>query len=177
MERIVNHLRSRMNIRRYSRRTCGRSWTGRQCRKRKKREQNELAMSSRTHPVTHLPGPPTSQVAPLYLAPIQQSKAGPHPSVGGRGSQPRFHVEEKERRGRQRQRQRWWWEISLASSPFVSDPSSMVNDMISRGSLTGPPSPKPVGFFATHLQHQRVSANGPLVTVHIREPLSLLYLT
>ena len=32
--------------------------------KKKKKEQNELAMSSQTCPVTHLAGPPTSQVPP-----------------------------------------------------------------------------------------------------------------
>jgi len=60
----------------------------------------------------------------LYAAPIQQRKAGPHPSVEGRGSQPRFHVEEIEER---RQRQRWWWEtrglacvIAVCQPPFIN---------------------------------------------------------
>ena len=42
-----------------------------------KNGQNELAMSSRTRPVTHLSGPPTSQVPPSYIVPIQQRKVLP----------------------------------------------------------------------------------------------------
>jgi len=36
--------------------------------------------------------------SPLYVAPIRQRKAGPHPSEEGRGSQPWFHIEEREER-------------------------------------------------------------------------------
>jgi hypothetical protein len=51
--------------------------------KKEQERANKLAMLSRTHAVTHLAGPPTSQVAPSYVAPIQQRKNDPHPSVGG----------------------------------------------------------------------------------------------
>jgi len=54
-------------------------------------------MSSRTRSVTHFAGPPTSRVPPSNVAPFQQRKAGPHPSEEGRGSQPQFQVEERER--------------------------------------------------------------------------------
>jgi len=70
---------------RYSRKTCGRSRRYRQRREMKKKKQNELAISSRARPVTHLTGPPTSRVPPSYVAPIQQRKASPHPSEEGRG--------------------------------------------------------------------------------------------
>jgi len=53
--------------------------------KKEQERANKLAMLSRTRAVTHLAGPPTSQVAPSYVAPIQQRKTGPHPSVEGRG--------------------------------------------------------------------------------------------
>jgi hypothetical protein len=74
--------------------------------KKKKKEEKELAMSSRARSVTHLAGPPTSRVPPSYIAPFQQRKPGPHPSEEGRGSQPWFQVGERERRERWR---RWWW--------------------------------------------------------------------
>jgi hypothetical protein len=84
----------------YSCRTCGRPWRGRQQRKKRKMQQNELAISLRTRPVTRLAGPPTARVPPWYVATIQQQrKAGPHPSEEGRGSQPRFQVEKSGRRG------------------------------------------------------------------------------
>ena len=75
--------------------------------KQKKKEQNEVAISTRTRPVTHLAGLPTTRVPPWYVAPIQDRKADPHPSEEGRGSQPLFRVEERERKGTRR---RWWWE-------------------------------------------------------------------
>lgn len=74
-------------------------------KKKTKKEENELEISSQAHSVTHLAGPPTSRVPPSYVAPIRQRKACPHPSEEGRASQLRFHIEERERRGRRR---RWW---------------------------------------------------------------------
>jgi len=65
-----------------------------------KKEQNELAISSRTHSVTHLAGPPTVQVPPSYV-PIQQKKANPRPSEEGMSSKPRFQVEGREREARE----------------------------------------------------------------------------
>ena len=81
---------------RYSRRTCGKSWRGHQHRKKKKKEQNELAISSQARPVTHLAGPPIAWVSPWYITLIQQKKAGPHPSEEGRGSHPQCQVEEED---------------------------------------------------------------------------------
>src|SRR6266567_454076 len=57
---------------------------------------------------------------PVLLLSFQQREAGPHPSEEGRGLQPQFQVEERERRGR---RKRWWWwrqEDLIASAQFVS---------------------------------------------------------
>jgi len=62
------------------------------------KEENGLEISSRAHFVTHLAAPPTSRVPPSYVASIRQRKTSPHPSKAGRGSQPRFHIEEREER-------------------------------------------------------------------------------
>ena len=52
--------------------------------KEKKKEQNELTMSSRTRSVTHLAGPPTSRVLPLNVAPPAE-KGGPTSLGRGEG--------------------------------------------------------------------------------------------
>ena len=78
---------------RCSRRTCGRSWSGRQLRKRAKRARdvivNSFCYSSCW--ASHFTGPP------FECSPIPAEKVGPHPSEEGRGLQPRFQVEERER--------------------------------------------------------------------------------
>ena len=53
--------------------------------KQKKKEQNELAISTQTRPITHLAGPPTTRVPPLVCSPQLTEKGGPTSLGRGEG--------------------------------------------------------------------------------------------